>query len=83
MSKGKLGIMTYLKQFEETEWFNNLKLYAKERYGYSVYALFLSNVTESLQFIRYFDEDNNISAIFEMYDFVDWLAEEKASRKAV
>lgn len=77
MTKAKEGILAYWRQYEGNPWWEKLKTHVKETYGWSIYALFHKAKTSvMLDFIRYFEDENGISALGEIYDFVDYLAKE-------
>lgn len=78
MTKEKEGILAYWMQYEGNPWWEKLKTHVKELYGWSIYALFRSAKSSvMLDFIRYFESENGISALGEIYDFVDYLATSK------
>lgn len=77
MTKAKDDIIAYWMRYEGNPWWEKLKTNVKELYGWSIYALFSKAKTSvMLDFIRYWENKNGISALGEIYDFVDYLAEE-------
>lgn len=77
MTKAKEAVLCYWMQYEGNPWWEKLKTHVKELYGCSIYALFRKAKTGvMLDFIRYFEDENGISALGEIYDFVDYLAKE-------
>ena len=73
----KANILAYWQKYEGNPWWEKLKTHVKELYGWSIYALFRKAKTSiMLDFIRYWESENGISALGEIYDFVDYLVKE-------
>lgn len=76
MTKAKQGILAYWMQYEGNPWWENLKTHTKEMYGCSIYALFRKAKTNVMvNFTHWFKEQNSISVLEDVYDFVDYLGE--------